>query len=218
LDRFVPDWRDKVIHESSPAQRLVSERMRDEAATYFGSQYFPEVQLGSMHNGFRCENLEGMTFADSSIDVHVHLDVLEHVNHPEHCFAEMERTLRPGGMMVFTTPVYDGKQVTERRSFYDDAGKIQFLFEPEYHGNPIDNTGSPVTFHYGSDLAELIMLWTKNCGVLQLTPNDPRLGVVGKFREVFVVTKYEEAAKPLGKVMSKIQSLKSRLSARLNGN
>lgn len=147
LDRFCSDWRDKTIHESSPSERLVSTRMRDHAREYIGTQFFPDLAPGAMRNGFRSENLEGMSFADASIDLHVHLDVLEHVNHPNRCFSEMERTLRPGGMMIFTTPIYEHKVETERRGYIDENNKINFLGEPEYHGNPIDHTGSPVTFH-----------------------------------------------------------------------
>ena len=114
LDTRCGGWQDMVVHESSPADRLVSTRMRDACAGYIGSQFFPGIPAGEMHNGYRCENLEQMTFADGSIDLHCHLDVLEHVNHPDRCFAEMERTLKPGGHMVFTTPVYEGQLATER--------------------------------------------------------------------------------------------------------
>ena len=32
-----------------------------------------------MRDGVRCENLEALTFADSSIDLHVSQDVFEHL-------------------------------------------------------------------------------------------------------------------------------------------
>lgn len=190
LEREAPDWRSLVLHECSPADRIVSTRLRDECPGYIGTQFYRNIAPGTMHNGFRCENLEQLTFADESIDLHCHLDVMEHVNFPEHCFAEMERTLRPGGKMIFTTPVYAGKVATERRAYYDEQGKVNFLVEPEYHGNPIDELGAPVVFHFGKDLADMILLWAKNCSVKVIDLNDPRLGVLGLFREVFVVTKY----------------------------
>jgi hypothetical protein len=100
----------------------------------------------------------------------------------------MHRTLRPGGVMVFTTPVYEGKLHTERRAHYGATG-VQHFVEPEYHGNPIDDGGALVTFHYGADLADLILAWAPGCGVTMITFNDPNIGVLGKFREVFVVEK-----------------------------
>lgn len=198
LSTFCPDWRDKVVHESSPSKRLVSARMQQSrwnplasrvgTGQYIPSQYFPDVTPGTIHKGFRSENLEALSFEDGSIDLHCHLDVLEHVNDPSACFAEMARTLKVGGMMIFTTPVFEGKIQTERRAEYGPEGIVHF-FEPEYHGNPISGEGSPVTFHYGSDLSDLILEWAPGCAVKLITLNDPEIGVLGKFREVFVVTK-----------------------------
>lgn len=189
LERYCPDWRSLVVHESSPADRLVSNRMQKECPGYIGTQYFPDLPAGDMRDGFRCENLEKLSFGDETIDVHVHLDVLEHVNHPGDCFAEMERTLRPGGQMIFTTPIYEDKLATERRGYYDAENTAHFLFEPEYHGNPIDETGAPVTFHYGQDFSDLILAWTQACDVMILVPAMRSAGILGKFREVCVVTK-----------------------------
>ena len=189
LDTFVPNWRELILHESSPVDRSISGIMMRQAPHYIGTHYFTDVPLGKVFNGFRCENLENLTFADSSVDLHCHLDVLEHVNNPESCFKEMDRTLKPGGKLIFTTPIYEGKVKTERRARYKDDG-IEFLAEPEYHGNPIDQSGALVTFHYGSDFADLIQDWVPNFGVNMVTLNDTRMGVIGKFREVFVVTKY----------------------------
>jgi hypothetical protein len=188
LDRYAPDWRSLTLHECAPAERLVSQRMRRECRDYIGSHFYSDVPRGQMKGGYRSENLEALTFADASVDLHCHLDVLEHVNDPALCFSEMHRTLRPGGKMIFTTPVYEGKLSTERRAHYGPDG-VQHFAEPEYHGNPIDEGGALVTFHYGSDFADLILAWAPGCGVTMITINDPNIGVLGKFREVFVVEK-----------------------------
>ena len=50
-----------------------------------------------MVQGVRCENLEELTFPDESIDLHISQDVMEHVFQPKRAFAEIARTLRPGG-------------------------------------------------------------------------------------------------------------------------
>jgi len=189
LDTFAPNWRDLVLHECSPApSREVSARMQRECRRYVGTQYWPDRTPGEVREDGRCENLEALTFEDGSIDLHCHLDVMEHVNRPDLCFSEMQRTLRPGGMMIFTTPVYEGKVVTERRAEYTPDG-IRYLAEAEYHGNPISDQGALVTFHYGSDLPEWISRWAPDCSVNMTVLNDPHTGVLGKFREVFVVTR-----------------------------
>lgn len=189
LDRYSPDWRNLVMHECSPADRAISARMRRECAGYIGSQFYADVPRGQMKDGYRSETLEALTFADASVDLHCHLDVMEHVNHPEHCFAEMRRTLRPGGKMIFTTPYYPEKAETERRAAYGENGETYLLFEAEYHGNPISNEGALVTFHYGRNFADLILIWAPDCAVEMVTITDPKVGILGLFREVFIVTK-----------------------------
>lgn len=189
LEQFAPEWRTLALHECSPADRSISARIRRDCAGYVGSQYYPDIPRGQMHGGYRSENLEQMTFADASLDLHCHLDVLEHVNHPEHCFADMARTLRPGGKMIFTTPYYPDKAETERRAAYGENGETYLLFEAEYHGNPISDEGALVTFHYGRNFADLILLWAPGCTVEMITLTDPARGLLGAYREVFVVTK-----------------------------
>lgn len=122
-------------------------------------------------------------------DIFIDFAVLEHVNHPDRCFAEMSRTLKPGGMMIFTTPYYPHKPATERRAAYGDKGETYLLFPAEYHGNPISKDGALVTFHYGRDFPDLMQLWAPDCTVEMVTLTDPAIGVIGEFREVFIVTK-----------------------------
>ena len=188
LNTFVPDWRSKVLHECSPVDRSISAVMKREAPRYIGTQYWPDRDPGRVYEGYRCENLEDLTFEDESIDLHVHMDVMEHVNSPHACFREMERTLRPGGKIIFTTPVFATKEKTERRASYTKDG-VTHLFEPEYHGNPISDQGSLVTFHYGADLSDLILAWAPNCAVTMITPHRHDIGVRGDHREVFLVEK-----------------------------
>lgn len=189
LETMIPGWRHMRVHECSPADRSISARMRAECLHYVGTQYFPGTPAGTIRDGWRCENLEALSFADGAIDLHCHLDVLEHVNDPAACFAEMSRTLRPGGHVLFTVPVYADKAATERRAFYDADGSVRHFAEPEYHGNPIDPQGALVTFHYGRDLADLIRAWAPRCGVTVITINDAAQGILGEFREVFLLTR-----------------------------
>lgn len=187
LERDFPNWRELDIHESSPGQRGISVKMAKEGKRYIPTQFFSNDRRGESFRGVRNENLEGTTFADASFDLVISLDVMEHVNRPDLVLSDIKRTLRGGGAYVFTAPTYKHKVKSERRALYGDDGVI-FYAEAEYHGNPISDKGSLVTFHYGYDLPELIYQWSEmNTEVCRF--QDYRQGIIGEFTEVYVVRK-----------------------------
>jgi SAM-dependent methyltransferase len=187
LTRRFPNWRDLTIHESSPGNRGISPKLQRECPRYVATQFFPGQPIGTTIRGFRNENLEAQTFADAEFDLVITLDVMEHVNEPELVFKEVARTLKPGGAYVFTVPTYKAKVIGERRSRYNPDGTVTHFAEPEYHGNPVSDAGSLVTFHYGYDLPELIHQWSGlNVEVARF--HDHHFGIIGEFTEVYVAT------------------------------
>lgn len=158
IEKFLPHWRDSVIHESSPAPRGASLKLSKEARQYIPSQYRPEQPVGALFNGVRCENLEQLTFADESIDLHVTQDVFEHLFSPDKAFQEIARTLRPGGMHIATIPLENGISPTEVSATFKADGTIEYLLEPVYHGNPIGDNRSLVTRKWGYDIVDYIYL------------------------------------------------------------
>ena len=156
IDHFKPNWRHGVTHESSPATRGASLRLQKECARYIGSQYYPEIPFGQMKNGFRSENLEALTFPDESIDLHVSQDVLEHVFDPAAVFREVARTLKKGGMHIFTTPLVNKVNPSQRKAELGPDGNVILHGPAEYHGNPISGEGSLVTMHWGYDITKEI--------------------------------------------------------------
>jgi SAM-dependent methyltransferase len=151
-----PDWRGLIIHESSPVERGASVRLARECPGYIPSQFYPDQAPRSRLERYRCENLESLTFADESIDLHITQDVLEHVFQPSRVFAEIARTLRPGGAHVFTVPIVNKHRPSVLRARRSGDGGIEHLEPPVYHGNPIDDSGSLVTVDWGFDICERI--------------------------------------------------------------
>jgi SAM-dependent methyltransferase len=122
-----------------------------------------------------------------SFDLVVTSDVFEHVLEPAKAFAEIARTLRPGGAHIFTVPWYWWKETLVRAVRKDD-GSILNLEPPDYHGNPIDENGSLVITEWGRDLCDFIY----RASALTTTAiliRDMKLGLAGEFCEVLVSVK-----------------------------
>ena len=188
IDKFYPDWRQAIIHESSPIPRGASEKLKRHCSSYTASQFFPGVEPGVEHQGWRCENLENLSFADNSIDLHVSQDVMEHIFSPDRVFREIARTLRPGGMHIFTVPLVNQTKASEICAEQGEDGEIRHLLEPEYHGNLISEQGALVTRRWGYDICDYIFkssgLFTK---IIYL--NALEWGIRAEFIEVLVTLK-----------------------------
>ncbi len=189
IEKFFPEWKRMVIHESSPVHRGTSLRLAREAENYISSQYYPDVQEGEFKNGIRNENLESLSFEDSSIDLHVTQDVFEHLLDPARGFKEIARTLKPGGAHVFTTPLINNKNPTQWCAKRKDNGPIEFLVDPpEYHGNPVSAEGSLVTVHWGYDITKYIY---DACGLFteMIYLDNLDLGIRAELIEVLITRK-----------------------------
>jgi hypothetical protein len=178
-----PDWRTVTLHESSPAGAS-SNKLRRECTGYVASQWWSDRAPGSVHDGVRCENLEALTLPDTSVDVFVTQDVMEHVLDPPAAFREIARVLRPGGAHVFTTPIYRELATSEVRARRTPDG-IEHLQPPEYHGNPIDPGGALVTVHWAPDIVAQIEAATGLATSVHVF-DEPAMGLVAEFLDVLV--------------------------------
>ena len=125
---------------------------------------------------------------DPSFDLVISSDVMEHIYEPDKAFKEIHRTLKLGGAHIFSVPLVNKHQPTKRWATLGADGEPEFLYKPEWHGNPIDSKGSPVTFHWGYDIkdyiekhtgaeCEIVYIDDLNYGIRFLgdTGNTPRL-------------------------------------------
>lgn len=192
LEREFPDWRSLRIHESSPGGAS-SDRIRAQCPGYKATQFYPDVPPGASKDGFRCENLERMTFQDASFDLVITQDVFEHVLAPEDALREIARTLKPGGAHLFTMPYYAGRATRVRARHGADG--VELLAEPEYHGNPIDSRGSLVTREWGADFPDFVRRHSGMETTIYRERGRNR-GLDGEFLEVFVSRKPDVAQTP----------------------
>jgi len=157
IEKHYPGWRNLKIHESSPAStRSSSKKLESQCKDYTATQFYPNEKFGTVINNFRNENLEEQTFPDESFDIIVTQDVMEHVYHPDKAFKEIARTLKKGGAHIFTVPIINKHKKTEVWAVLGKNGEPEFLQKPEYHGNPVNPKGSPVTMHWGFDIVDFI--------------------------------------------------------------
>ena len=78
-----------------------------------------------VYGAYPAVDMHALPYAESSFDLVVHSDTLEHLAHPVRALAECRRVLRAGGALCFTVPMIVGRLTRNR------AG-----LPKSYHGNP----------------------------------------------------------------------------------
>lgn len=193
LKNVHPDFRELKIHESSPGGRGATQKMKNECEHYSYSYFFPNVTFGELdpETGFRCENLEALTFPDNTFDLFITQDVFEHVMNPLVAFREIGRVLKPGGSHIFTAPLVNKFKPSERRASLLDSGEVHYLKDPIYHGNPVNRLdGSLVTVDWGYDIASYI-LNASGLSTMLIQIDDIDMGIRADLIEVVVCKKVE---------------------------
>lgn len=155
------NYKDLIIHESSPSGPTF-ELLKSIVPNYTYSYFYDNIELGEViHNDVKCtnQNIEKLTFDNNSFDIFITQDVMEHVNNPKSAFKEIARVLKPGGLYIFTVPLYPWIKTRSRIKI--NNGVIENILPAVYHGNPISADGSLVTYDWGSDIADKISDWSK---------------------------------------------------------
>jgi len=125
-----------------------------------GSEYLAEDLIsGQVVDGILHEDAMHLSFSDETFDVMVSQDVFEHVADYELAFKEMHRILKKDGKAIFTIPFNTIENEVEKRARIVD-GKVEYLMEPLYHGNPLSDKGSLVFNIFSWDLFDKL----KECG------------------------------------------------------
>lgn len=190
LSKFIPDWREKAMHESSPGWDIVSHRLAAECKSYVASQYGLSVPFGTSVQthlpckSYRSENLEQQTFADASFDIVVTQDVFEHIFWPHLAIKEIARTLKPGGATLMTVPIVRGAQPSRRRAALVD-GKVSHLLPAQYHGNPVDSKGALVTVDWGYDIVSYLQ-YHSGLSFMMIQIDNIDLGIRATLNEVLI--------------------------------
>lgn len=151
---------------------------------YFGEEHKP----GEIIRGIRNEDLQRLSFPDGKFDIILSSDVLEHMPDPYAAHREIFRVLKPGGRHIFTAPYDQGAQLDDIRAKIVN-GKIEYLAEKIYHGDPVrPNEGVLVWTIFGKEM--LTRLNEIGFITSEFHLNFPGYGIIGEGATVF------EALKP----------------------
>jgi SAM-dependent methyltransferase len=113
-------------------------------------------EYGSTSPGIPSENLMCLSYADSSFDLVLTSETLEHVPDLEVALLEIHRVLKPNGVHIFTVPVVWERPTTRQRAYIRNGEFIHAL-PPSYHGNrPEKETSGDylVFYEFGADFVE----------------------------------------------------------------
>jgi SAM-dependent methyltransferase len=190
ISDFYPNWRDLVMHESSPGDRGASTKLRREFENYTSSHFYPNIKGGQVNtnSGYHFENIEKRTFPDNSFDLFITQDVMEHIFDAEEAFKEISRVIRPGRAHIFTVPLINKVKKSERWASRSEDGEIIYHHPAEYHGNPVDSKGALVTMHYGYDIVNFITQATNMPTVIIMIDNID-LGIRAEYIDVLLSVK-----------------------------
>jgi Methyltransferase domain len=112
-----------------------------------GSEFLGDaVPLGASRDRIRNEDVTRLTFGDSSFDLVVTNDVLEHVPRYSLAYGELFRVLAPGGVLLFTVPFDLNSHEHLIRARLTPAGTVEHLLPPEYHGDPVNPEGGVLCY------------------------------------------------------------------------
>lgn len=118
------------------------------------SDYYPGATPGSIVDGVRSEDLMGLTYPDSSFDVVLTSETLEHIPDLQLALDEIYRVLVPGGRHLFTIPQLPHVPTTFARSVVLHDGTIEDRAPRICH--PGGDVGYPVFTEFGADLKQVI--------------------------------------------------------------
>jgi SAM-dependent methyltransferase len=121
-----PGFRQLTVIEINPAKNL--------------SPFLQALPKHALHS-FPQLDMQQMSFADSSIDVILHSDTLEHVPDSKTALEESRRVLKPGGHVFYTIPIVIGRLTRTRRGL-----------PPSHHGRRgLNRDDCIVQKEYGAD-------------------------------------------------------------------
>lgn len=131
--------------------------LRGRFSQFTGTEYLPsELEKEAFSHVTHCD-LQDICFEDSQFDVVFSDHVLQCVPNLGVALSEIYRVLSPGGLLVSSFPFVPARTETICKARLGGDEAIEYLKEPEYHGNPVAaDEGSLVYSLPGWDLLSML--------------------------------------------------------------
>jgi SAM-dependent methyltransferase len=114
-----------------------------------GSEFLGDkVKLGTTdERGIRNEDARCLSFPNNALDAILSFEILEHVPDFQRVFIECLRTLKPGGVLLFTAPFTLESPNNTIRAEVNCDGSLTHHLPEEYHTDPNNDKGV-LCYHY----------------------------------------------------------------------
>jgi SAM-dependent methyltransferase len=131
---------DLILYEDfTPLGRAISTiaGVRSHTSLYNKDDTRPGTPIAVVQGQTTHEDIIASSYGNATADIIVHCDVLEHVPNYRAALEDNLRILRPGGVLLFTTPFFVQQPKTLVLARLTDTGEIIHNIEaPEYHSDP----------------------------------------------------------------------------------
>jgi len=143
-----------ITEQVTPLYKFLKNRHPNLTGSEFLGSRLPRGR--SDRKGVRNEDLTCLTFPDSSFDVVLSFECLEHIPDFSTGVGEMARVLKPGGRLMWSVPFAAGQEQNLRRASIGADGNIVHHEPPEYHGDPNSSDGCLCFTHFGWEMLEQV--------------------------------------------------------------
>jgi SAM-dependent methyltransferase len=151
---LLPDDTVYLTEQLSPLYRHLAPRHPRLIGSEFLGEATPRGE--STADGIRNEDLTRLSFPDSSLDVVMTFDCLEHLPDVEPCLRELGRVLKPGGRMMWSVPFRRDLERSLIRASLGADGQVVHHEPPEYHGDPLNPAGCLCFRHFGWEMLDQV--------------------------------------------------------------
>jgi SAM-dependent methyltransferase len=147
--------RDKAAYEMS-SYGSTWKYLKNNCAEFHFSEYFPGHKSGEWINGIRNEDATCLSFKEESFDIITSNQVFEHIYEDVKAYKECWRTLKHGGLLIFTVPMHDTPCTEQVAALKNE--KIEWLSTPEFHSSRTTGPNSvPVFWRFSArDITERV--------------------------------------------------------------